>query len=85
MWTPPPLPIEWALREHGVDIRTVNALWSPNGPSEASGIRMWIRANGEMPDDPALHAAMLAYQSDESISDNVLVPFGKTWSSDGLL
>lgn len=82
---PPPVPVEWAFRERGVDVRIVNAPWSPNGASAESGIRCWMRANGTMPDDPALHAAMLAYQSDESISDNVLVPFGKTWSDPDLV
>jgi acyl-CoA thioesterase-2 len=76
-----PFPAEWALREHGVDVRTVNAPWSPRGPSEDGGIRLWIRADGNMPDDPKLHSAMLAYQSDESISDNVMVPFGVTWGT----
>jgi len=78
---PVPLPAEWALREHGVDVRVVNAPWSPNGPSSDHGIRMWIRANGRLPDDPKLHDAVLAYQSDESICDNVLVPFGVTWGT----
>lgn len=82
--TPVPLPEEWALREHGVDVRVVNAPWSPNGPSEKQGIRMWIKADGTIPDDRALHTALLAYQSDESISDNVLVPFGVTWGSPGV-
>ena len=75
-----PLPAEWALRERGIDVRVVNAPWAARGLSASGGIRAWIRADGELPDDPNLHAAMLAYQSDESISDNVLVPFGKTWA-----
>ena len=81
-----PLPFSagWALRPHGIDVRVVNAPWSPNGPSVEHGIRMWIRADGNVPDDPNLHAAMLAYQSDESIADNLLVPFGLTWSSPGI-
>jgi acyl-CoA thioesterase II len=78
---PVPLPEAWALREHGIDTRVVNAPWSPRGPSAQDGIRMWIRTNGKVADDPALHAALLAYQSDESISDNVLVPFNLTWGS----
>jgi acyl-CoA thioesterase-2 len=81
---PPPLPAEWALREHGVDVRIVNAPWSPNGPSADQGIRMWIRANGELPADPQLHDAMLAYQSDESLADTLLVPFGVTWATPGV-
>jgi acyl-CoA thioesterase-2 len=79
-----PLPESWALREHGIDLRVVNAPWSPNGPSSAGGIRMWIRANGVAPAQPNLHAAMLAYESDESVSDNLLIPFGKTWGSPGV-
>lgn len=81
-----PLPFSegWALRPHGIDVRVVNAPWSPNGPSVEQGIRMWIRADGKVPDDPILHSAMLAYQSDESIADNLLVPFGVTWSSPGV-
>jgi acyl-CoA thioesterase-2 len=82
---PLPFPAEWALHEHGVDVRTINAPWSPNGPSPDDGIRLWIRADGPMPDDPNLHASMLAYQSDESISDNVLVPFGVTWGDPDIL
>lgn len=77
---PIPLPEEWALRDLGIDIRVVNAPWSPAGPSAKGGIRAWIRADGELPDAPGLHAALLAYQSDESISDNTLVPFGVTWA-----
>lgn len=81
---PLPLPAAWALREHGVDIRVVNAPWTERGPSSAAGIRMWIRANGSVPDDPRLHTAMLAYQSDESLADNVLIPLGVTWGAPGV-
>ena len=81
---PLPFPEAWALRPHGIDVRVVNAPWSPNGPSVEQGIRMWIRADGIVPDDPKLHAAMLAYQSDESIADNLLIPFGVTWGSPGV-
>lgn len=81
---PLPFSAEWALRPHGVDVRVVNAPWSPNGVSDEQGIRMWIRAAGNVVDDPKLHAAMLAYQSDESLSDNLLVPFGLTWGSPGV-
>lgn len=79
---PIPLPEDWALRDHGLDMRVVNAPWTPNGPSAAGGIRIWIKANGRAPDDPNLHAAMLAYQSDESLADNLLIPFGVTWGSE---
>ena len=81
---PLPFPQEWALREHAVEIRPVNAPWAERGLSFCNGIRMWIRANGELPDNPKLHTAILAYQSDESISDNILMPFKVTWGSPGI-
>ncbi len=81
---PLPLPEEWALREHGIDVRIVNAPWASSGLSQQGGINMWIKTNGIAPIEPKLHAAMLAYQSDESIADNVLLPFNLTWGSPGL-
>ncbi len=82
---PLPLPTEWALRDYGIDVRTVNAPWVPEGLSPAGGIRLWIRADGPLPDDPGLHAALLAYQSDESLADNVAAPWGATWGGDGVV
>jgi acyl-CoA thioesterase-2 len=81
---PLPLPAEWALREHGIDLRPVNAPWCERGPCAAGGIRHWIRANGTAPDTPALHSAMLAYQSDESLADSLLIPFKLSWGAPGV-
>lgn len=80
---PMPLPEDWAMRDSGIDIRVVNAPWAPLGPSKELGIRMWIRALGEADNDHKLHAAMLAYQTDESLADILLIPFDKTWCSEG--
>ena len=81
---PMPLPAEWALREHGIDLRPVNAPWTERGPSADNGIRHWIRVNGTAPDEPALHTAMLAYQSDESLADCLLIPFNVSWGTPGV-
>jgi len=81
---PVPLPEDWALSEHGVDVRVINAPWTDEGPTTDGGIRMWIRANGRLPDDVQLHNAVLAYQSDESLADTLLVPFGLTWGTPGV-
>ena len=78
-----PLPFreDWALEERGLDVRIVNAPRAERGSSKDGGIRMWIRADGELQSKPSLHAAILAYQSDESLADNVLTPFQLTWNS----
>lgn len=81
---PLPLPEAWALRDPGVDIRTVNAPWAPSGVYGDGGIRLWIRASDALPDDPRVHAALLAYQSDESLADTVAAPFGATWGTPGV-
>ena len=82
---PMPFPAEWALKPRGIDIRMVNAPWLPQGPSPRGGIRSWNRTPDRLPDDPGLHAALFAYHSDESISDNVLVAFDVTWSTEGAM
>lgn len=83
---PVPLPAEWAHRDYGLDVRTINAPWAPAGPSEHGGIRLWVRSRGSLPaDDHHLQAALLAYQSDESLADCVAVPWGATWGSPGVV
>lgn len=82
---PLPLPQAWALRDYGLDIRTVDAPWAPNGPSSDGGIRLWVKAAGSLPDEPRIHASILAYQSDESLADNIAIPWGATWGSPGVV
>ncbi|MEM8924460.1 MAG: acyl-CoA thioesterase domain-containing protein [Actinomycetota bacterium] len=80
-----PLPEAWARRDPGIDIRTISAPWAPGGPSAQGGIRLWIRAVDAIPDDPGLHSALLAYQSDESLADTVAIPWGGTWGTPGVV
>lgn len=84
---PLPLPADWALRNYGLDLRTVEAPWRPAGASGAvtRGIRLWLRSAGPLPVDHHLQTAILAYQSDESLADNVAAPWGATWGSEGVV
>jgi acyl-CoA thioesterase-2 len=43
-----------------------------------------MRAYDTLPDDPALHAAVLAYASDYTLLEPVLRAHGVTWSLPGL-
>mgnify|MGYP001169493108 CR=1 FL=1 len=72
---------DWAFRQHGFDRRIVNAPWTNDKFDLSDGIKMWIRADGHVDKLKNLHEALLIYQSDESLADNILVPFGLTWSS----
>lgn len=46
----------------------------PSAPEQ----HVWIRPTGPLPDDPAVHQAVLAYASDMTLLDTALVPHGTT-------
>ncbi len=49
------------------------------GGEKVAAQDIWIRAVGELPDDPLLHAAVLAYASDYSLLEPVLRRHGLVW------
>jgi acyl-CoA thioesterase II len=44
--------------------------------------RVWMTAQGEMPDDPVLHAAALVYSSDTTVLDSIITTHGLSWGHD---
>jgi acyl-CoA thioesterase-2 len=40
----------------------------------------WLRADGDLPDDPLLHVCMLTYASDMTLLDTVLLANGLSWA-----
>ena len=44
--------------------------------------RVWMKAQGQIPDDPALHAAALAYASDTTVLDSIITTHGLSWGFD---
>lgn len=40
--------------------------------------QVWVRTTGELPDDPAIHAAVLAYASDMTLLDTALFAHGRS-------
>jgi acyl-CoA thioesterase-2 len=50
-------------------------------PDHVSTQNVWMRAIGELPDDPLLHSAVLAYASDYSLLEPVLRRHGMTWGN----
>lgn len=45
---------------------------------------VWVRCRGQVPDDPLLHAALLAYSCDHVMLQPVLRQHGLTWASPGM-
>jgi acyl-CoA thioesterase-2 len=42
--------------------------------------RVWLRAAGELPDDPLLHVCLMTYASDLTLMDTVFLANGLTWT-----
>jgi len=68
----------WYTRPRPIDTRYTeppNRAKDPRPPRQ----QVWFRADGTLPDDPLLHACVLAYASDMSLLDSVLLPHGISW------
>jgi acyl-CoA thioesterase II len=54
-------------------------------PSLASPENLvWLKADGELPDDPLLHVCLMTYASDMTLLDTVLLTHGVSWT-DGVI
>ena len=66
--------VEWLSRERPIDSRPVeDPHWLQPGPRQPEQ-DVWIRTNGTLPDDPLLHACVVAYASDLSLLDTATLP-----------
>jgi len=63
-------------QEHAIEVRPVDlGRYFPKSERQPLPIEqnIWMRANGALPDDPAIHRAVLAYLSDMTLIDTMLV------------
>jgi acyl-CoA thioesterase II len=44
--------------------------------------RVWVRAEGVLPNDPALHTATMLYSSDTTVLDSIITTHGLSWGYD---
>lgn len=78
----------WASEPSAVELR-YEAAPTP-GPGGGSGAvtgvqRIWMRLHGTVPsEDPLLHAALLAWLSDKTLSDSTSLVHGHRWIDDGV-
>jgi acyl-CoA thioesterase-2 len=80
----PPEMRKWISRERPIDLRYDGeiAIWSAEKrpPSQ----QVWMRADGALPDDPALHQVIVAYASDMTMLDTSLLPHGVAWADEAV-
>jgi acyl-CoA thioesterase-2 len=72
-----PRPID--VRYIGEPVRTVQTT-SVRPPNHD----VWLRADGKLADDPLLHACIVAYASDMTLLDTVMLPHGLIWEGNGM-
>ncbi len=67
------------IRENPIDLRTVGPLSSEavlDPELRTTRNMVWLRVDGELPDDPLLHVCLMTYVSDMTLLDTVLLGHG---------
>nr|MBU6202906.1 acyl-CoA thioesterase II [Acidobacteriota bacterium] len=71
---------EWYDRPRPIDIRYVDNDPATREGNPRQGQQVWMRADGNLPDDPVLHACIVTYASDMTLLDTALLPHGIGWT-----
>ncbi len=61
-------------RDRAIDARNVDHVPDDRTQPLAPRQRVWLRADGTLPDDPVLHTCVLTYASDMTLLDTTLLP-----------
>lgn len=64
-------------RERPIELRPVDVARYLTREQRSPVQHIWMRANGKLPDDAALHQCVLAYASDFTLLDTALIAHGK--------
>ena len=72
----------WVGRERAFETRSVLGRGIGDRPARPALDHIWLKTRGPLPDDPAIHRALLAFVSDMSLLDTALLPHGKSIFSD---
>jgi acyl-CoA thioesterase-2 len=69
---------DWYERDRPIDWRYVSDPMRHREPRPPQQ-QVWLRADGRLPDDQLLHACVVAYASDMTLLDTVVLPHGLSW------
>jgi acyl-CoA thioesterase-2 len=67
------------LRPRPIEMRTTDKLHWMNAEPRAPRAHSWFRAGAALPDDPALHRAIITYASDYTLLGTSALPHGLSW------
>jgi acyl-CoA thioesterase-2 len=65
-------------RERPFEIRAAVSRGLGDRPPRPAVDYLWLKTRGALPDDPAIHRALLAFVSDMTLLDTALLPHGKS-------
>lgn len=70
-----------------IDMRYANdPAWIMKGTGERlNHNRVWMKADGPLPEDPTLHVATLGYASDTTVLDSIITTHGLSWGFDRIV
>ena len=74
----PPGLKRWFVGERAIEIRPCDLRRYDRASPPLNRQQVWIRAGARLPDEPAIHRAVLAYLSDMTLIDAALAPHGRT-------
>jgi len=76
---------EWYTRPRPIDLRFVDEPIHAAIGGRSPEQKVWFRADGTLPDDPLLHACVVAYVSDMTLLDTVMLPHRITFDDANLI
>ena len=78
---------DWYERPRPIDIRyaTVSPWDRPTDEALDPRQQVWMRADGRLPDDPLLHACVVAYASDLTLLDTTTLPHAVNGWDEGVM
>jgi acyl-CoA thioesterase-2 len=71
------------FRNNPIDLRFIGPLMqeAARDPSlRSEHTLVWLRADGDLPDDPLLHVCLMTYASDMTLLNSVLLRHGLSWT-----
>lgn len=73
----------WYTRPRPIDVRYVGdppLIAKKRGLTDVQS-RVWMRADGQLPDDPLLHVCAVTFASDMTLLDSTLMAHGRAWDA----
>ena len=76
--------VDWIKRDRPIDTRSSRPpRWLDPEPGQRDAEQLvWFRADGALPDDPLLHACVVAYASDLTLLDTAVLAHARSWDDD---